>query len=83
MRTRTRERKEIPKRARSAKPVRLSKAELSERRDAVDNALGSLRIEGMELDPEPRAILERFARGETDLDEMGREMKAYRATIIE
>lgn len=61
--------------------VTLTKAELRDRRLAVDSALGSQRIEGMELEPEPREILERFARGEIDLDEMNRQIHAYTATI--
>jgi Antitoxin VbhA len=48
----------------------LTPAALIERRRAVDSALGSLRIEGMELEPEVRDILERFACGEMSLAEM-------------
>jgi hypothetical protein len=45
----------------------LTSAELTERRRAIDSALGSLRIEGMELEPEGRAILERFAKGDMSI----------------
>jgi hypothetical protein len=43
----------------------------------VQSALGSLRIEGMELEPDEREILERHARGEIDLAAMHAEMDAY------
>jgi hypothetical protein len=55
----------------------LSSAEADERRRAVQSALGSLRIEGMELEPDEREILERHARGEIDLAAMHAEMDAY------
>jgi len=56
---------------------------LTERRCAVDSALlGSLRIEGMELEPERRDILERFARGEMSLAEMRNAIRACTATIV-
>jgi hypothetical protein len=60
----------------------LTPVELTERRCAVDSALGSLRIEGMELEPEGRDILERFARGEMSLAEMRNAIRAYTATIV-
>jgi hypothetical protein len=55
----------------------LSSAEADERRRAVQSALGSLRIEGMELEPDEREILERHARGEIYLAAMHAEMDAY------
>jgi hypothetical protein len=60
----------------------LTPAELTERRRAVDSALGSLRIEGIELEPEGRDILERFACGEMSLAEMRNAIRAYTATIV-
>jgi len=44
--------------------------EMDERRLAVENAIGSLRIEKLELDPQERQIFDRFAQGEISLDEM-------------
>jgi Antitoxin VbhA len=67
--------------ARRPKPA-LIEAELADRRRAVDSALGSLRIEGMELEPEGREIMERFARGEIDLATMHAEVDAYCKTIV-
>ena len=52
------------------------------RRRAVDSALGSLRIEGMELKPEPRGGLERFSRGDIDLAEMHAELNYLANTIV-
>lgn len=55
----------------------LTPEEAAERRRAVQSALGSLRIEGMELEPDEREILERHARGEIGLAAMHAEMDAY------
>ena len=55
----------------------LTPEEAAQRRRAVQSALGSLRIEGMELEPDEREILERHARGEIDLAAMHAEMDAY------
>jgi hypothetical protein len=60
----------------------LTEAELRERRLAVESALGSLRIEGMELEPEERKIFDRFANGEISLSEMRSAVRAYTATIV-
>lgn len=54
--------------AKATLPVaNVAEIELDNRRLAVESALGSLRIEGMELEPEGREILERFAKGEMSL----------------
>jgi hypothetical protein len=60
----------------------LSEIELDSRRLAVENAIGSLRIENMILEDEPRHSLERYAHGEITLDELKREVSAYTATIV-
>ena len=60
----------------------LTEAELADRRLALESALGSLRMEGMELEPEGREILDRFARGEISLPEMRNAIRAYTATIV-
>ena len=60
----------------------LTEAELSDRRRALESALGSLRIEGMELESEGLEILHRFARGEISLPEMRNAIRAYTATIV-
>jgi antitoxin VbhA-like protein len=55
----------------------LTPEEAAERQRAVRSAVGSLRIEGMELEPGELEILERHVRGEIDLDTMHAEMDAY------
>jgi hypothetical protein len=60
----------------------LTPAVLDDRRLAVENAVGSLRIEGMELEPVPSRILERYAQGEIPLDEMSRLIHEYTSTIL-
>ena len=55
----------------------LTPEEAAERRRAVQSAIGSLRIEGMELEPGEREILERHVRGEIDLATMRAQMNAY------
>ena len=60
----------------------LTAAELADRRLALESALGSLRIEGMELEPEGGEILDRFARGEISLPEMRNAIRTYTATIV-
>jgi hypothetical protein len=64
----------------SAKP--LDPAKLEDRRLAVENAIGTLRIEGMELDAIPHRILDQYAQGEIPLDEMSRLIHEYTAAII-
>jgi hypothetical protein len=60
----------------------LSPEELDERRLAVENAIGSLRIEKLELDAEERQIFDRFAQGEISLDEMDSLVEQMTATIL-
>ncbi|MGA3080154.1 MAG: antitoxin VbhA family protein [Terracidiphilus sp.] len=66
----------------TAPVITLSPAELDERRLAVENAIGTLRIEGMELDAIPNRILEQYAQGEIPLEEMSRLIHEYTATIV-
>jgi len=60
----------------------LTEAELADRRLAMESALGSLRMEGMELEWEGRKILDRFARGEISLREMRNAIRAFTATMV-
>jgi hypothetical protein len=57
-------------------------AEIDRRRLAVDNALGSLRIENMDLEPAERQVFERYAMGEITLDELDRQVEEMSATIL-
>ncbi len=55
----------------------MTSKEAAERSRAVQSAIGSLRMEGMEPDAEELEIVERFARGEVDLATMRGQMDAY------
>ena len=68
--------------ASSTPVVRLTPAELDERRLAVENAIGTLRIEGLEIDCVPKRILERYVLGEISLDEMSRLAHQHTAAIL-
>jgi len=57
----------------------LTPAERAKRQLALESVIGSLRISGMELEPEELEIVNRFARGETDLATMHAQME----TLIE
>jgi hypothetical protein len=60
----------------------LTPTELDDRRLAVENAIGTLRIENMVLDAIPNRVLEQYAAGEISMDEMSRRIHEYTATII-
>jgi hypothetical protein len=61
--------------ASATQPIaKLTPEEVAERRRAVESAIGSLRIEGMEPDREELEIVDRFARGEIDLATMNAQM---------
>ena len=62
--------------------VTLSEASLADRHYAVDCAIGSMRIEDMEPDPEVFEIMERFARGEIDLAEMRAQINYLAKAIV-
>jgi hypothetical protein len=55
----------------------LTPEEEAKRRRALESAMGSLRIEGMELESGEREILERHVRGEIDLATLHAQMDAY------
>jgi len=55
----------------------LTPAELDERRVAVENAIGTMRIEYLEPDEATQQILSRFAKGEIDLPETNRQLDEY------
>jgi hypothetical protein len=62
-------------------PANFTPDEQTERRRALDSAIASVRMEGMELDPEAREIIERHVRGEITLDEMNSQIDAFLVTI--
>jgi len=57
--------------------TKLTADEADVRRLAVEGAIGSLRIEGMEPDARELEIVNQFARGEIDLATMHAQMEAY------
>jgi hypothetical protein len=67
--------------ATAAPVVTLTPAELDDRRLAVENTIGTLRIENLEPDEATRRILYRYAQGEISLEEMSRLIHEYSATI--
>jgi Antitoxin VbhA len=62
--------------------VTLTEASLADRRYMVDSALGSMRIENMEPDPELLEITERFVSGEIDSAAMKAEIHALCKAIV-
>ena len=62
--------------------IALTAKELDDRRLAVESAIGSLRIEALELDAVPNRILKQYTQGEIALDEMSRLIHEYAATIV-
>ena len=62
--------------------VTLTQTELDERRLAVENAIGTMRIEDLEPDETTRQILFRYAAGEISSDETSRMLDEYSATFL-
>jgi hypothetical protein len=54
----------------------ITPTERAKRQFALKSVIGSLRISGMELEPAEFEIVNRFARGETDLATMHAQMEA-------
>jgi hypothetical protein len=65
----------------AASVVRLTPAELDDRRVAVESAIGTMRIEDLEPDEITKQILSRYATGEIELVEMNRLLDEYSRTI--
>ena len=66
----------------SRRKLTLNEASLADRRYMVDCALGSMRMEYMEPDPELLEITERFVSGEIDFAAMKAEIHALCKTIV-
>jgi hypothetical protein len=60
----------------------LSPAELDDRRLAVENAIGTMRLSDLEPDETTQKIFYSYAAGEINLDEMSRLLDEYSATIL-
>jgi len=50
--------------------ARLRESERERRQRAVASARGSLAIEGLEVDPETQALVDRYIEGELSIDEL-------------
>ena len=59
----------------------LTAVELDARRRAIVSAIGSFRIENMELDPEVQDAAECYARSEISLAEMDARIDAFTANL--
>ena len=62
-------------------PGRIPAVELTERRRAVESTIGTMRIEGTDLEPEDLELLDCYAQGEIDLVEFRARMKASAGKI--
>lgn len=60
----------------------LTAAELDDRRLAVENSIGTMRIEDLEPDEATQQILFRYANGEIDLSEANLLLDEYSRTIV-
>ena len=68
--------------AATAPVITLTSAELDDRRLAVENTIGTMRIEGLEPDETTKLILYRYKKGRISLDEMSRLLHDYSATML-
>jgi hypothetical protein len=68
--------------ATTASGIRLTPAELDDRRLAVENTIGTLRIENMEPDETTKRILYLYAHGEIELGEASRLLHESSAAIV-
>jgi hypothetical protein len=66
----------------TASVVPLTPRELDDRRLAVENTIGTLRIENMEPDEITKRILYRYAQGEIGLDETNLLLDEYSNTDL-
>ena len=66
----------------TAPVITLTPAELDDRRLAVENAVGTMRIEDLEPDETTQQILSRYAAGEIELSEMNRLLDNYSSAIL-
>ena len=57
-------------------------AELDDRRLAVENTLGTMRMEGLDPDETTVQILNRYAEGEIEFSEAKRLLRDYSRTLL-
>ncbi len=68
--------------AATAPVITLIPTELDDRRLAVENAIGTMRLSDLEPDESTQKILYCYANGEIDIEEMSRQIHEYSATIL-
>ncbi len=56
---------------------KITDEEKEKRREAVESAYASNRIEGLESSPEAIKIFDLFINGEIDIDEVGKRIQAH------
>jgi hypothetical protein len=66
----------------TAPATTLTPAELDDRRLAVENVVGTLRIENMEPDESTMQIMTRYQIGEIELAEANRLLDEYSRTVL-
>jgi hypothetical protein len=66
----------------STSAIPLSPAELEDRLLAVENTIGTLRIEGMDPDGTTLKILARYSGGQIEFSETKRLLREYSRTLL-
>jgi hypothetical protein len=66
----------------TAPVITLTPVELDERRLAVENTIGTMRIEGLDPDEATLQILSRYASGEIEFSETKRLLREYSRTLL-
>ena len=68
--------------AATAPVITLTPAELDDRRLAVENTIGTMRIEGLDPDEVTMQILNRYASGEIEFSETKRLLRNHSRTLL-
>ena len=68
--------------ATTASAITLTPAELDDRRLAVENTIGTMRIEGLDPDETTMKILQRYAEGQMSFSETKLLLREYSRTIL-
>jgi hypothetical protein len=68
--------------AATAPVITLTSAELDDRRLAVENTIGTMRIEGLDPDEDTLQILSRYASGEIEFSETKRLLRDHSRTLL-
>jgi hypothetical protein len=66
----------------TAPVIQLTPAELDDRRLAVENTIGTMRIEGLDPDETTLQILNRYAEGQIEFSETKRLLRDHSRTLL-